>query len=779
MGIALRSNEMNEIAKGTVFFQEGEKPKFICIVLKGRIELRNQGSRVMMGNGSFLGIQDMYMGRYLSDYVAVDDAVIYALAAEDTGILDRLLAGNKDYRGLLMYSIVRNVNVLCADQEEFERQALEGYEWIRACYEEYLKIAAEAGALSAKQPEIEQLEPYESISMLDVKKLGFFKESATVPLDVMKSFYGCGSALTLYSVEQGIGVISELTIENIEAVDYLVSLLTCVSGEDASGLFESLVRLAMTLAQKEDAKENYARVTGKIDECMDFLNRLENLIDKKTGRELSVDRGRMEQMYAALLTGSSTVATETSALLTTDDQLAELKDSLNQILYFADMEDEKSEQLRTYITSFAGLKDRNSTEDAARAMKRGIASLYYPLYEIVFVKAYQQTELPLAVELFLNFGYLSEILLEEEDICFLLAKLQEPFTGDMGPCTVYTMREWLTAIYEGRREPSKNDLDMDYADYVRSLRKQNQLTPEQEKEMNSDRRAKLHFELQNFCAVNNRVVNGQITSYVPVLHHDMMPPAPDRHFLSGDRLMDVMDKLKKIDYGVFYRDILFTKPDVGIDKIYIMREIYPDIILMPTVGSRVSMWQECASKRRDLPGRFALPVFLTENLETAMITLFGRYRWELCRFLQGGSWNNIKYHSLTSEYCDFLQFYRKNHDLSEERKEKVKLQIQKGKNNTREIFVMDYDVWIRNESAGAMRLNKPVREILATWCPFSADIRRRLTGQPMFDEAMAREKRERAKVIHELEQRIRLLTKENKGEIPKEIMDTLEYYQKN
>lgn len=52
----------------------------------------------------------------------------------------------------------------------------------------------------------------------------------------------------------------------------------------------------------------------------------------------------------------------------------------------------------------------------------------------------------------------------------------------------------------------------------------------------------------------------------------------------------------------------------------------------------------------------------------------------------GMAWNDIKLKSLTSEYMDYIQFYRKNHDLSDEAREKVKPQIQKGRNNSREIF---------------------------------------------------------------------------------------------
>ena len=45
--------------------------------------------------------------------------------------------------------------------------------------------------------------------------------------------------------------------------------------------------------------------------------------------------------------------------------------------------------------------------------------------------------------------------------------------------------------------------------------------------------------------------------------------------------------------------------------------------------------------------------------------------------IEGTAWNDIKVKSLTSEYSDYLQFYRKNRELSEERKEKLKYQIQR------------------------------------------------------------------------------------------------------
>ena len=147
------------------------------------------------------------------------------------------------------------------------------------------------------------------------------------------------------------------------------------------------------------------------------------------------------------------------------------------------------------------------------------------------------------------------------------------------------------------------------------------------------------------------------------------------------------------------------------------------------------MWQETAGVRRDTPARYMFPIFTAVDLDDMMVETTGRYRWEICRKIQGVHWNDIRDKSLTAEYCDYIQFYKKNHDLSTEAKEKIKSALLRGKNNYREVFVKDYQNWIKYESKGSFRLNKVSREILVTYCPFSKEIREELKSNPMYQNA--------------------------------------------
>jgi len=174
-----------------------------------------------------------------------------------------------------------------------------------------------------------------------------------------------------------------------------------------------------------------------------------------------------------------------------------------------------------------------------------------------------------------------------------------------------------------------------------------------------------------------------------------------------------------------------------------MKEVRPYFILMPNFGTRCIMWQDIAGRKKDTPARLVISAFNLEDLNEILISTFARFRWELCKNMQGARWSDITSKSLTSEYYDYLQFYKKNRDLSEKSKEKVKLIVQKKSNNFKEVFVYDYLQWVKYEANGSPRLNSFVRAILFTYCPFPAEMRNNLAENPMYAQIIKKFERDR------------------------------------
>jgi hypothetical protein len=496
------------------------------------------------------------------------------------------------------------------------------------------------------------------------------------------------------------------------------------------------------------------------------------------GSSFRADRKKMEEVYHQLLTNNKGVPVNTETLFkyTQEDiqkVAEETKDSFAKIIEYAGISGEEANEMMSVMQDFLMLKDKSSTEDSSRVLRRKLAENHYNLYLKAFIRSYKEKQPPRIIDLFLKYGYADERLLTNEQLLFLFFLKEEE--AEQKFCRVYNIKEWLTLIYEGKKEPSKSEFDLEYSEMVTSLRKQNKITDKEAMLWLTDPAKKLEYEIQNMFRYNNRTTNGQILSFVPILHKEQWVNNIEKQLVTANRVNEAIGEIIRIDYSVFDREVIYSNKDKNIVKEYINKRVFPDILLMPTVGTNGIMWQEIAGKRRDSAARFLLPAFTEINLGLLLVRILGRFRWELCRTIEGAAWNDIHHKSLTSEYCDYLQFYRKNKELSEEKKEKLKSQIQKGRNSSREIFVIDYEQWINYEAMGAIKLNKPVREIMSTYCPFAKEIREQLKLQPLFEESMARYYREKQRKVREIEARQRLLQKEN-IETPQELADTLCYY---
>lgn len=765
-------NAVNQFPKGTNIYTEGEPLNSIALLIKGRVQIHHEGAKYIVGSGTFLAVSDVLKGKYQSTYTALDDLIIYVFAVEHKEDLEKILFVNKDYNGFLIASLNKIIYELGQTYKDIIKHGRILYNFLTDHYKFYFESASRLGYTARRPQWVGDLTKLERGMDPDIDKVNYYGECSKIPIDVVKSFYSVSNIITLYQVEDQIELINQLNEIIKDYVKKLYFMTECLIEESDESLFGLIAAYAIEIV---NADGNCNELMDTMDSIIENINDMESFFATRLGRKLHINRKRMEEVYHLVNTGTKDKEMSVQTYLKysakeAEKVFSELTDSYKQILDYSEIEEEKSNQMQSIMLDFVNLRDRMAADDNARRIRKKLTDMHYDLYKAVFLKAYHDKQVPRIIDMFLKYGYADERLLTNEQLLSLyFMKETESFPN------VYNIKEWLTLIYEGKKEPSKNEFDQEYPEMLLSMKRRGKLTDEQFKEYSEDNERKLDYEIQNMFRYNNRITSGQITTFVPVLHKDALFNIPDKSLITPEKIMENMEKLLEIDYSVFDREILYVNESENIEKEYIIKRVYPDIILMPTVGTKSIMWQEITGKRRGSPGRFVFPILCEADLFLNIVRVCGRFRWEMCRTIEGISWNDIKYKSLTSEYSDYLQFYKKNRELSEERKEKVKLQIQKGRNNSREIFVMDYEAWIIYESNGAIKLNKPVREIMATYCPFSKKIREQLIIQPIFEEAFSRFNRERLKKIRETEGRYRLLQREN-IKLTQELIDTLNYY---
>lgn len=775
MGMKMNNYAVNQADKGTVIYSANESIDSICIVLKGRVLSLNDGVKILLGSGSFLGISDMYNGKMQSSYIAYDDVTLYCFPINNKDELSEIFNTNKDYKGLTISSLSKYIAELEKVFTSLKTNADKLYNFIQLSYTNYIETGKKLKYTTNTIDSIKDMEEYYSESIIDDRKLAYYKEASKTSLEIWKGFCNTSDIVTFYLIDEMTDLISWLNLECINLSNYISKIFDGLMNSSDSCLFKGFAALAISIEEQGGYNNELIQI---IDNIIDQINIIEKLFDEKVGKKLFVDRNKMEEIYYLLLSNDSErkEQVETGFQFSQDESaqaINDLNNSFNQIMLYAGYDPDKAKEMEKNIIDFINLKDKNAIDDNVRLLRRKISSQFYEIYELVFFKAMNDKNLPRVIDLFLKYAFLDERLFTKEqlkELYYLNENIEET-----RPCKVYNIKDWLMLIYSGKKEPSKNEFDLDYTDMLRERRKKSEITEAQEKELLRNLNAKVTYEIQNMFRYNHRIVNGQITTFVPFLWGEELIKGISKLIVTAKSVNQAVTELLEIDYSAFYREVLYVDAANKIAKEYIMKDVYPDIVLIPTAGSNGVMWQEISGKRKNSEGRFFLPIFCEVPLRELMVKLFGRFRWELCRSIQGTSWNNIKYKSLTSEYADYIQFYRKNRDLSEEAKEKLKTQIQKGKGNYREIFLIDYEAWIKGESSGALRLNKVAREIIATYCPFKKEMRMKLANQPLFSDAMERYNRNTMKKLKELESRYRALEKDG-IELTEELMETLMFY---
>lgn len=470
-----------------------------------------------------------------------------------------------------------------------------------------------------------------------------------------------------------------------------------------------------------------------------------------------------------------------AAFITTDDDFDEdyawsqLEKSLPRLLTYAELDSDSASRFMQLIETYRDPKQQVSPSDEARQLRREISKLYYKIYYLVFNKAVNSLTTPPIVSMFLNFGYMDENLLSREN-ALELYKLSLIVENECNGSGVHTLYSWLRQILWGDKEPSKNMMDMDYAETINSAKKLGKLSTTAAEAALKDTEAKVQFEIDNMFTSANRVVHGRSSNFCPVLTDNGITRNFGSLLATTEKVIAALNGIRRKDYSAFYREIIYQNKDVEIDREFIMSEVLPDIILMPVAGNEGLMWQEIEGRRKDTPARFIIPIFPTINVANILISVTGKFRWEMCKRSQGVYWNNMSDPSLTAEYCDYIQFYKKNRELSEAVKAKIKSNLTSCRNNYREVFVRDYEVWMIYEALGSFRLNKVVRRILATYCPFAKEFRDRLKDNPMVKDLFSNDSKVFSAKAKHLD--IVLTALQRKGyEVPKKLEDYRNFLQ--
>lgn len=743
---------VKEFPMGTVLIQSEQPISALHLITKGSVRASYPGGEFYLGKGDVIGVCELAYDSYFISYQASEDTALASYACAD-GHLIELLRAKSDLSNLIVSSLFRQLKEILDQYELTKFDCDNFYQYLMKSYSEYGRFTAKHGISTRVLPGLEDLSEVEL--------------EDNVP-DWLSSYYG-----QLQRIMKSITAKSQIA-------DFILGMLLKAS-HDVYEIFSVCRELSEYKAEiagllmnenKLDFFDLYASILYRIgahDEDSTAITAALGTMMIQLENQDSIDKEMYKNRIQEYKNKLETLQNATDA---PEEQSAsdvpDLTDSLHTILTYADCDEETTKGFKAAIEKYNNLSDKNASDDACRKLRLTISKLFYKVYSQAFMKSLSDSNIPKIVKMFFNFGYVDEKLAGMENAAYLYS-IVDSLPSDPSR-NVYTAYEWMKEVYEGRKAPCRNEFDNDYAAYVHELKVTGKITAAEEAPMLADRSKQVQFELDNVFQSVNKMTFGRISIFCPVFSESNVLKDLSESLVSADKVRESFKRICSIDYGAYYRETMYSNPDIGIAKESISVEILPDVILMPNVGVRGVMWQEIEGRKRTTPARMMVSLFQMEDLNNILVRLTGEYRWEMCKRIQGARWNDVSEPSLTSEYFDYIQFYKKNRELSADAKEKVKLSMQKAKNSFKEMFIRDYESWIIYEGSGSPRLNKVARTILFTHCPFAKEIRDKLKANPLYKETMDRYGVKQSQKIHHMDNLIQKV-KNSGAAVPDEITD--------
>ncbi len=751
-----------DLPKQKTIYKAGQPLTALHLITSGSVRVFSPTGEYLIGKGDVIGICEICSEVHFLGYETVEAVHVMNYPLPNPEALQELFEKNPDLASISVISAFRQMCTMLNHCEESALTCGNLYNRLHEHLSAYQTLCEQYGLSAKELTDMEQVTTYVGMETPDMWLTDFYQ-------GLLQIFTANPGAAVAREAAVVTGFLRKASLDFRktylsleEQLHYQELLLHYYISSEGEDLFSCYTSLFYQVSQASaDTTNIYTAIQGVISTITSNA-----ALDKpQLAARLQSFKENLNKFDAKQPVASDAPHTETQV---------QLAGSLSVILEYASAGIETASAFRQDVEAYKQLSDKSSSDEQACRLRRRLTENFYTLYSLVLKKGLTDNAMPLPVRLFLNFGYVDEELAGESNSVYLCQLIDSP-EGKSGE-GVYTFFDWVCNIYEGKKQPSRNEFGEDYVDYLHKQKASGKLSEEELRDLSDNPMRKVEFELQNLFPTVNKITYGRVTTFCPVLAADnILRDLSASHVTAAD-IRSVLDRIRGIDYSVFYRETLNMDSPVA-QKENIHVECLPDFILMPNAGIRGVTWQEIEGRKRTTPSRMMISIFHMEDLYTTTIRLVGDYRWEMCKRVQGARWNDLTERSLTSEYFDYIQFYKKNNDLSSEAKERIRQSLMGAKNSFKEMFIRDYLLWIQLESTASPRLNKIARQILFTYCPFSREVRQKVGSNPMYGELIRRHDVQCQQHLSHLNKICQKLRNEGTA-IPETIEQEVEYYKR-
>jgi hypothetical protein len=453
-----------------------------------------------------------------------------------------------------------------------------------------------------------------------------------------------------------------------------------------------------------------------------------------------------------------------------ESRLIKYQGLLDKILDFSKLPDEFKNEFRSLMNEALEKDDLTASDKESQNFREKLSLKYWELYEHCFLQIIDSDLKGFIPGIMLHLGVVDERFLTKEELR-TIDDLYAMNHYSFDPVPVMTLPYFLEKIYNSELNPSLTEMGDSFNSILKAQAK---MTPKEKaaaeykyKDTPEDR---VHYEIKNVSRELYKILSGNKARALPFLCSAALTGDLSKMFMSSEALASSIESIRKRDYTLFFREVLFKHKN---SSDIIQKEIIPYFIFYPLFGNRAVMWQEMDGLKKSTPGRIFYPLYFEGKKEDTLLELLASFRWELKKSIAGFNWTDPVEGGLVGAYYDYIQFYRKNPNITPEAKKRLADFIKRTKSD-KDRFARDYMSWIIHEYEGRARLNSYARELFYRYCPFPLDKRTEMAGKPLYQSLETKFINRRQKEILRIKTKIKKMEKMEQP-IPQDIVAYMEY----
>ncbi|TAL39172.1 MAG: cyclic nucleotide-binding domain-containing protein [Spirochaetes bacterium] len=820
----MADNRGENIRSGELLIVQGSEPKYIYYLQSGAVEIlsapdefnelhpdilvsRSKRVGVIREKGVISGMSLLFNEPYKKSIRVIEDSVVAKHPIREGGIM-QVLKENPQMAMSLFTHMTRRIKLSIADAGKYARlyQNLAlvndnlGLVYRKnavgdapdrlqqradALYATYVKNGGDfPSVIDAKflirdnSSLLKKKYAYQGLpleSLVDMRQCTFLTQISNLDPGLLQPIINSDPAIPSYIFETVAENLIKV-LDRIEAIhNEIDEELSQLFGSEASWVTFLVDGGELTAWQKrgrisEDFVKNFLSVAVKFHNFFEEISGKKLTVEYPAFRKLHEYYSGRKDLPAAAPAQNETRRQETAASPGRSRATGTLyQNSMQQIFEFAVVEKEFQKSLLMALTEFKKSSNPFNTEIEGRKIRRAITKMYFDLYKQVFIRTKKESSAPAPVKLMLNFGFLDEAMLEEGQISELHSLTLR--AHEITELPIYFEEDFLTLIYEGKENPSINEMGMTYEAHLREEEKHRKAKDDGAASIDENLK-RVMYEIDHRLLNTLAVCSGSTATAFPILTNMTMKGNPANFYTSKKKLESIAQGLKEIDYSVFYREII---EKVGEAREIIEEEVLPSFVLIPSFGTKSMLWQELDGTNRKSRGRIVVPILFMGDLQKNLAHTFACFRWELNRTLKGAMWADPVEGGLTGVYFDYVNFFKKMSKLSVETKSYIEERFKSIRTN-RDRFADDYIMWLLYEREGIMKCNSVVREMMYRYVPFRKDVRNRLENMPAFAEIGTKFKNIRTREITGYQRKFKKYM-DGEGRLPEALQRFLDFMQ--